>query len=185
MLCSSIKAEIRVLLEKKKKKPCHGRYGPLSINFQSFSGILSELRIEQDASFSYFPSRAAKSLRGHPSCYFTSSPVSQQGGQAVSPSQPRDVWQQACPLSLLLTLCSGVPNYSHPLMTTAGRQEDEEHTVGSCGGLTAIPDASSQQPGIYTSPSPLWHHPAQLFFGIEAVRSLFLCLPEISHCYHS
>lgn len=54
MLDSSVKAEIRVLLG--KKKLCHRNYAPLSINFQSFSGTFSELRIEQDASFSFtFP----------------------------------------------------------------------------------------------------------------------------------
>lgn len=80
----------------------------------------------------YFPSRAANSLRGHPLCYFKSSPVLQQGGQEVHPSQPgmcgsRPVPQAVGALRLLLMLCSGVPDYSHPLMTTAGRQEAEEH----------------------------------------------------------
>lgn len=49
MLGSSVKAEIRVLSE---KRPHHRNYGPLSINFQLFSGTLSELMIEQDTSFS-------------------------------------------------------------------------------------------------------------------------------------
>lgn len=53
MLSSSVKAEIRVLFE---KKPCHRNYGPLSINFQLFSGTLSELLIEEDTLFSFtFP----------------------------------------------------------------------------------------------------------------------------------
>lgn len=79
-----------------KKKPRLGSYGPLSINLQSLSGTLSELMIEQDASFSFtFPAEQLNPyLVTHPLCYFKSSPVWQQGGQAVYPSQPRDVWEQ-------------------------------------------------------------------------------------------
>lgn len=65
-------------------------------------------------------------------------------------------------------------------MTTAGIQEAEEHTVGKEQPLPAV---VAQQQSLMLHhkrlafthlPFLLWHDPAQLFFGIEAIRSVNL-----------